>query len=141
MNRRRFFGGLLCWWVVAFNVAGCADSGSKRYAVSGVVKWQGKPLDQGVITFLPEDSSVGSGGGDMIQNGQYSIPAKQGLLAGRYKVTIASADPRNKAPDPDSPPGYLPVPKDRIQAKYNTQTTLTADVKPQRQNTFNFEVD
>jgi hypothetical protein len=140
MNRR-LFGGLLCLCVIVLGITGCADSASRRYAVSGVVKWQGKPLDQGAITFLPEDSSVGSGGGAMIENGKYSIPAKQGLLPGRYKVTISSADPRNKAPDPDSPPGYLPVPKDRLAAKYNTQTTLTADVKPQGPNTFNFEVD
>jgi hypothetical protein len=141
MNRHPFFGELFCWWVVAFLVLGCAESGSRRYAVSGVVKWQHKRLDQGAITFLPEDPSIGSGGGAMIHDGEYSIPAKQGLLPGRYKVTITSADPRNKAPDPDSPPGYLPVPKDRIQAKYNTQTTLTADVQPQGTNTFNFEVE
>jgi hypothetical protein len=77
----------------------------------------------------------------MIKDGQYSIPQEQGLLPGRYKVIVTAVDPRNKAPDPDSPPGYLPVPKDRIQAKYNAQTILTADVKPEGTNTFNFEVN
>jgi hypothetical protein len=141
MNQIRTLNGLLCMCIVAAGISGCADSGPKRYAVSGVVKWQGKPLDQGAITFLAEDPATGSGGGAMIKDGQYSIPAKQGLLPGRYKVMVTSADPKNKAPDPDSPPGYLPVPKDRLLPKYNTQTTLTADVKPQGQNTFNFEVD
>jgi hypothetical protein len=141
MNRFSFSKGFLCCCVLAVGFCGCADSGPKRYAVSGMVTWQGKPLDHGSITFLAEDPSLGSGGGDMIQDGRYSIPAKQGLLPGRYKVSISSADPRDKAPDPDSPPGYLPVSKDRIAPKYNTKTTLTADVTPQGQNTFDFDVD
>jgi hypothetical protein len=126
--------------IVIVGVFGCADGKPKRYSVSGDIKWQGKPLDQGGITFLGEDLALGTGWAS-IKDGKYSIPAKEGLLAGRYKVMVASADPRNKAPDPDSPPGYLPVPKDRIQPKYNTQTTLTAEVKAEGQNTFNFEVN
>ena len=133
--------GLLCCCLLVVGVCGCADSGPKRCAVSGIVTWKGKPLDQGVITFLAEDSALGSGGGDMIKDGRYNIPAKQGLLPGRYKVIISSADPRDKAPDPDSPPGYLPVAKDRIALKYNTKTTLTAEVTPQGQNRFDFDVD
>jgi hypothetical protein len=32
-------------------VAGCQGGGPQRYAVSGEVKFQGKPLDQGAVTF------------------------------------------------------------------------------------------
>jgi hypothetical protein len=126
--------------ILAVGMTGCADGRAKHYAVSGVVKWQGKPLDHGAITFLAEDPAIGTGGA-MIKDGQYDIPAKQGLLPGRYKVVITSVDSKNKVLDPDSPPGYLPVPKDRIQPKYNAQTTLMADVKAEGQNTFNFEVN
>lgn len=141
MNHFPTFNGLLCVCLVAAGMCGCADSRPKRYAVSGEVKWKGKPLDQGAITFLAEDPALGSSGGAMIKDGQYSIPAAQGLLPGRYKVAVSAVDPKNPAPDPDSPPGYLPVPKDRIQPKYNTQTILTADVKAEGMNTFNFEVN
>jgi hypothetical protein len=109
-------------------------------AVSGEVKFQGKPLDQGAITFLADDPSQGSGGGAPIKDGRYSIPAQHGLLPGRYKVMITSADPKN-TPDPDALPGYLPVPRDRVQPRYNKDTTLTADVKAEGPNTFNFEVN
>jgi hypothetical protein len=138
MKDLRTVYGLLCLCILVVGMSGCAGNVAKRQAISGVVKWQGKPLDYGAITFQADDPAMT--GGAMIKDGQYSIPAKQGLLPGRYKVMISSVDPRNKAPDPDSPPGYLPVPKDRLQAKYNTQTTLTADVKAEGPNTFNFEV-
>jgi hypothetical protein len=141
MYQVRMFNGLVCVCIVAVGICGCADAGAKRYAVSGEVKWKGKPLDWGAITFLSEDPAMGSGGGAMIKDGQYSIPAKQGLLPGRYKVMVSAVDSKNKVIDPDSPPGYLPVPKDRIQSKYNSQTTLTADVKAEGKNTFNFEVN
>ncbi|HKB41884.1 MAG TPA: hypothetical protein VKD72_35990 [Gemmataceae bacterium] len=140
MHHCRIFLGLLGSCLVA-GLAGCADSATKRYAVSGEVKWQGKPLDQGSITFLAEDPALGSGGGALIKDGQYSIPANQGLLPGRYKVAVSSADPK-KAVDPDAPPGAPgPVYKDRIQPKYNAQTILTADVKAEGPNKFNFEVN
>jgi hypothetical protein len=140
MNHFRTFVGLLCIGLGA-GLAGCADSGPKRYAVSGEVKWRGQPLDQGAITFLAEDPALGSAGGAMIKDGHYSIPAKQGLLPGRYKVAVTSADPK-KAVDPDAPPGAPgPVYKDRVQPKYNSQTTLTAEVKAEGANTFNFEVN
>ena len=42
---RRIFA-YLCACAVVAGLAGCGDSGPKRYAVSGEVKWRGKPLDQ-----------------------------------------------------------------------------------------------
>ena len=59
-----------------------------------------------------------------------------------YRATgLRGRQGSQQRPGPGAPPGYLPVPKDRIQPKYNTQTTLTAEVKAEGQNTFNFEVN
>jgi hypothetical protein len=122
-------------------MAGCAADGPKRYAVSGEVKLRGQPLDHGAVTFLPEDPALGANGGAVIKNGRYSIPAQNGLLPGRYKVIITSAD-RSGVIDPDALPGPAgPLPKDRINPRYNAQTTLTAEVKADGPNTFNFDVD
>jgi len=139
MTDLRSLSRVLCVCIVIGGACGCADGKPKRYPVSGQVKFQGKPLDQGTILFLGEDLASGTGSAP-IKDGQYSTSAKDGLLPGRFKVSISSADPRNQAPDPDSPPGYLPVPKDRIQSKYNALTTLSADVKAEGPNVFNFEV-
>jgi hypothetical protein len=122
-------------------LAGCGGGGVQRCAVSGNVKVAGKPLDQGAIVFTAQDASLGSGGGDQIKNGQYSIPAQRGLLPGRYRVSITSALP-GAPPDPNAPPGPAgPMPKDRIDPKYNALTTLTAEVKADGPNVFDFEVD
>jgi hypothetical protein len=141
MHQVRPIVGFLCACAVVAGFTGCADSGPKRYAVSGEVKWRGKPLDHGGVIFLPEDSSLGSSGGAVIKDGRYSIPATSGLQAGRYKVMVTSADP-SKAPDPEALPGPAgPLPKDRINPKYNAQTILFAEVTAQGTNRFDFAVD
>ena len=141
MNRFRPLLGLLCACAVVAGPAGCTGGGAKRYAASGEVKWRGQPLDHGGITFLPEDPSLGASGGAMIKDGRYNVPARDGLLPGRYRVMINSADP-SKAPDPDALPGPSgPLPKDRVKPKYNAQTVLTADVTAEGPNVFNFDVD
>lgn len=134
--------GVLCVSILAAGASGCADGRPKRYAVSGEVTWKGKPLDRGAITLLPADPSLGSSGGAMIKDGRYDIPGRDGLLPGKYRVLITSADATNRTPDPDVPPGPSgPLPKDRINPRYNTQTILTAEVKAEGPNTFRFDVD
>jgi hypothetical protein len=141
MHKFRHLLGCLSACAIATGLAGCGKSGPKRYAVSGDVTWRGKPLDHGGVVFLPEDSSLGSSGGAVIKDGRYSISATSGLLAGRYKVMVTSADP-SKAPDPEALPGPAgPLPKDRINPKYNAQTVLFADVTAQGPNKFDFAVD
>jgi hypothetical protein len=55
---------------------------------------------------------------------------------------ITAADPQNFQADPDAPPGPAgPLPKDRINPRYNVQTILTADVQAGGPNKFNFQVD
>src|SRR5262245_44713871 len=132
---------LLGLCAVVAGLTGCTSGGPQRHAISGEGTWRGKPLDHGSIMFLPDEPSLATSGGDRIKDGRYAIAAAKGLLPGRYKVLITSADP-SKAPDPDALPGPSgPLPKDRVRPKYNAQTELTADVKAGGPNTFNFEVD
>jgi hypothetical protein len=141
MSRCRTGLGLLCVCVLFTGLAGCGRR-VQRCAVQGEVKLAGKPLDQGAITFQAQDASLGSGGGTSIKNGQYSIPAEHGLLPGWYQVRITSTAP-GAPPDPNAPPGPAgPLPKDRINPKYNgPQTILSAEVKADGPNLFNFDVE
>ena len=122
--------------------SGCSD-GSGLQPVSGTVSFQGKPLDQGAIQFLPvEGSRTESGAG--IKDGQYSIPAENGLAPGKYKVTVFSYDERGaKIPDNTTMPGdTVGVQfKERIPAKYNTETILKAEVVAGEANVFDFRLD
>jgi hypothetical protein len=121
---------------------GCSDP-SGLQPVSGTVSFQGKPLDQGAIQFLPLDGShTESGAG--IKDGRYSIPAENGLAPGKYKVTVFSYDETGaKVPDNTTMPGdTVGVQfKERIPAKYNTDTILKAEVVAGQKNVLDFQLD
>jgi hypothetical protein len=106
-------------------VAGCGGSGG-RLAVSGTVTYKGVPVEQGSIAFIP---TAGKGAyGASIFKGTFAIPADRGLEPGTYKVMISSTVVEGKPPlEPGGPDG--PQPKELIPAKYNSQTTLTREIK------------
>ncbi len=120
--------------------AGCGESGDSlaREAVSGAVTLDGKPLPSGAITFLPDGPGAPQGGGAPISNGSYSIPKAQGLVAGKYRVAISSAG--GPAPAGEAP-GSAPMAKETMPDKYNTKSTLTAEVKAGQSNTLDYKLE
>ena len=98
-------------------VAGCTDSASRTYPVSGTITFDGAPVESGSITF--EDAAGGAGaasGG--IKNGRYDLRSRPG----KKKVSITAyrtkGDPNEPTPSMES---YIP-------SKYNSQTVLTEEV-------------
>jgi hypothetical protein len=114
-------------------LCGC---GSERVGnqVSGVVTFQGKPLDQGMIQFYPAEGQATFSGGE-IKDGRYMLPPEFGLAPGKYHVRINS-------PEGSVPAGSVEMVavKERIPAKYNSETTLTAEIKESEENEFDFEI-
>lgn len=110
-------------------LSGCGSDG--RLGVQGKVSFQGKPLPDGTILFVPEDSSAGgSAAGSVIKDGMYSFKADQGLLPGKYKVQISSAD-SSKMVKPDGPPGPesgKKVAMERIPEEFNVSSKLVVEV-------------
>lgn len=119
-------------------LTGCGGSDG-RVAVSGTVKFQGKPLDRGTIQFHPTDlSGKAQFSGADIVDGQYSVPANKGLVPGKYKVMISSPDAIEKeesAPGESGPPA-----KDRIPRKYNADSQEYVEVKSTGENKFDFDI-
>ena len=119
-------------------VLGCGP-GDPRLAVTGTVKYKDQPLDQGRIEFHPPENQ-GTMSGAVIQNGKFDIPRTTGLAPATYEVRIYSYDERGgkaAASQPGEPGlGF----KERIAKKYNTASTLKADVK-RGNTTFEFSVD
>jgi hypothetical protein len=81
-------------------VAGCSDDGlSKRYAVSGDVTYNGKPVESGSISFYPAGGGVNSearGASGVIKDGHYSlstIGGEDGVIPGDYLVGISARTP------------------------------------------------
>ena len=117
---------------------GCGEGTGDRQTISGTVYFKGQPLDTGRIDFFPPENLQIRAAAD-IRNGKYSVPVKEGLPPGTYRVVISS--PSGKAPPPDELPGEAPFTKDRIPAKYNVDSTLKAEVKSGVDNVFNFKLD
>lgn len=94
------------YWLLALLVAGagvsigCGRSAdpSGRVRASGTVTSGGGPLPSGSILFLP--AGDGRGGGAVIQNGRYEVPAEQGLTPGRYAVEIRAGASSATEPGP-----------------------------------------
>jgi hypothetical protein len=134
--------------VVPWMVLGCGDDElGKRYAVSGSVTRQGKPLTKGSVNFMPANPSTGRAAtGEIRPDGTYSLTTQNpddGALAGDYRVVISMVDVD------DSKLGKMPngMPilnrpdlvkvKNLLPPKYTdpSQTVLKFKVEPQS-NTF-----
>jgi hypothetical protein len=104
--------------------AGCgkAETGPKLYKVSGAVKYNGDDVQAGSIRITAEDQSHNAGG--TIKDGKYEAM----VTAGKKKVEItATRDIPGKFVEPN-PGEKVPAREQYIPKKYNTNTTLTADI-------------
>lgn len=74
-----------------------------------------------------------------------SIDQEHGLIPGKYKVTINAASKPGTAstskPDEPGRASRLARPQELVPAKYNSATTLEAEVKPGGSNRFDFKLD
>jgi hypothetical protein len=110
-------------------VGGCGSSGPDRVAVSGSVTYQGKPLPDGTVYFVPT-GKAGAAGCVAIQDGQYSAKKQDSLLAGDYKVQIEAFRERTLPAQAGAGPGMKATKREQyIPAKYNTSSELKLTIK------------
>jgi hypothetical protein len=110
-------------------VIGC---GSAQLPVSGVVKFDGKPLEGAGIGFHPRDKGpIGSGATNA--QGEFTMESsnKPGLPPGFYLVTVSKKIETGYDRDERVGPGGLQI-KSLIPTIYGDpeKTPLTAEVKP-----------
>jgi hypothetical protein len=143
-------------------VASCGDDDGlgKRFPVTGTVTYNGKPLERGEISFVPEDAKSNIGASGQITSGSYTLSTggnADGAQVGKYKVTItakedfvakARAEFQKEMKQQESsyiPPQFIAkaeaAAKSLIPAGYGDvrTTTLAAEVKAQS-NTIPFEL-
>jgi hypothetical protein len=134
-----FVGGAL----VLPLAAGCGARGPVRHEVAGKVTYKGAPVEEGIISFEPEDGQ-GSKDGATILNGAYRIPPDKGLFPGRYRVSIVIGDGTSGAGNasPDAPPrprGATPG-KERAPPEFNKHSKLVREVTDGGPNKFDFDI-
>lgn len=153
-----FLKYLSCWGAAAALACGPgAVDDLPRQAVSGRVTLDGAPLPHGSIQFTPT-SELPTPALVPVNEGHYSIPRAQGLVPGSYKVSVTGGG----EDAPIEPVGEMPGRAARqhteaadkqqraavlgkkasssIPGRYNTATTLVAEVKQGGSNVFDFEL-
>lgn len=135
-------------WSIPLLVVGClglcsgCGSEGKRLALSGSVKFQGKLVERGNITFLTTSGSPGPVCGAPIQAGRYDIPASQGLEPGTYRVLISWSVPGETLSPEEKAAGSSPRAKELIPPKYNSPNSpLMVEVKVSGTNQFDFDLE
>jgi hypothetical protein len=121
---------------------GCADSGPPTAEVSGTVRLDGRPIEEGSIQFIPVGVSRGPGAGGIIQDGKYHIPQKRGVVVGTNRVELrAFKNAGTKIQDPTAPPGIRT--EARVQAfppEFNDRSTVVKEIQA-GSNAIDFDVD
>ena len=125
--------------LVSLAAAGCRKP--EIVPVSGRVTFEGRPVPQAILRFLPESRPMASGGTDA--DGRYSLSTKRpgdGGYLGRHKVMIvpwlpvdsdesAEAAAARTRPRPDIPKPY-----------HSATTPLSVEVTAKGPNVFDFEL-
>lgn len=128
-------------------LTGCGSKNpSGRVAISGKVTLDGAPLEQGSIKFEPMGAPAATGAvnsGAPIENGEYELPEENGLLPGKYRVSISSPEQTGSGTtDPMqamNEASQKPV-GDRVPAKYNVKSELSVDFANGGPTEFNFDL-
>jgi hypothetical protein len=112
---------------------GCGGDPSLETAeLSGTVTFEGKPLPEGEIRFVPIKDTQGPACAGDIRQGIYKITARGGITVGTHRVEIrAMRDIPGSQSLPDIP-GHKSGEKPREQylpPKYNQQSTFEITVK------------
>lgn len=130
------------WGLMLVAIVGCGGGTSdplNRQDVAGQVTFGGSPLDTGSISFEPQDASVSTSGGAVIENGKFALPKGRGLAPGTYAVRITSAE-QGAGEVEEAPGDSSVVSKERIPANWNTQSDQTVTVEAGGENSFDFSI-
>lgn len=133
--------------VVLFCVAlphtGCSRSVEiARSVVQGEIKYNGTPIQEGMIRFIPSSGPSAQG---IISGGKYRITAKGGVSLGTSKVEIEAfeeSDQGQRAVSaiPEVRENVMRESKQFLPSKYNTSTRLKFDVEAGEENDFSIDL-
>ena len=123
--------------LVPLLLSGCGSepAGPEMFSVTGSVTFDGAPVEDGRIQFRKASGDQKAFSSE-IKAGAYKLEAE----AGTMQVEITASRPSGKfdTSNPDDPP--QPIGEMYIPAKYNAETTLTAEIKDSGENVIPFEL-
>lgn len=117
---------------------GCGHSGPERASVSGTIRVDGQPFEEGSINFIPVDG--GPTAGAAIEKGEYDIDRALGPIVGKNRIEVrGNRKSGRKMPNPFNRSEMIDELVDAIPEEYNTKSTLIRDIKPGH-NDFSFDL-
>jgi hypothetical protein len=112
---------------LALLLAGCSGSPTRR--VSGDVSYEGVPIQDGAIEFIPIEGTGGPSVGAPIKDGAYDVPADKGALAGgTYRVKLWAVRDTGRYPPGPRYPKSMTIREDIFPPEYNIYSTLHVKV-------------
>lgn len=119
---------------------GCTRSQPNVATITGEVRLDGQPLEQGSIRFLPAEGVEGSVAGGEIVNGHYQLSGKAGPAIGWNRVEINGTRKTGRMISKPFPQrGTVEETVEAIPPRFNTASTLRFEVET-GDNTADFEV-
>lgn len=113
-------------WLVLLLLLATGCGPSTAVAIKGQVTFDGLPVDQGSITFVP--TSEGKKLAAAIVGGQYEIPLDREAKPGTYRVEVSWSKKTGRTL-PSADPGFThEETREAIPAQYNTASTLTREI-------------
>ena len=111
-------------------LAGCGRSGPERVVLSGTVTYDGKPIEEGQIRFLPVKGTKGPMCGTPIVEGKYTADHKGGIPFGNHTIQIDGYHNTGlKAAKGELNGGGL-IGEQYVPWKHNRYSELTITVEP-----------
>ena len=117
---------------------GATNDGPEKYTVTGVVQFEGIPVQEGQIIFRPTGGSGHSSAGS-IEDGKFSFESTVGSK--QVEITAYESDDSGKTTSGPVPEVKSTAKVAFIPAKYNTKTTLSAEVEVDGENKFDFDLE
>jgi hypothetical protein len=125
--------------LAAVAIAGCGNSGPARAPIQGKITLGSQPLAAGRILFAPLAPNQGPAASARIINGEYRLPKAEGPVVGQNRVEVEADLNLGFAIDDEAAfakRGGKPLPPNPIPPAFNTQSTLTVEVKAGEENKF-----
>lgn len=111
---------------LAISIAGC-DSKGDKFEIQGRVTFQGEPITEGKLLFLPVDQSRPQAVAT-ISDGEYVTAEPGGVSVGRYKVQVFGYRKTGKVQDLGGLLGEQEEQEQYIPVEFNRETKLTVEI-------------
>jgi hypothetical protein len=133
----------LCCLIAACVVPAVCGCGAKstRLGVEGRVTFDGTPIPEGKISFIPLAGTSSPTAGATIRDGEFAVPREKGLRPGKFRVEIRAVRASGKTIRDDLSGEMIAKRESYIPKRFNDASDLVAEIKPDEPNRLEFALN